>query len=69
VSPHFQLIVEREQTLDTLEVMVEGSGVDPEAVKTKLKSALGLSVSVIVSPDGTVPRSEGGKLNRVLDRR
>jgi phenylacetate-CoA ligase len=69
VSPHFQLVVEREHTLDTLEVKVEGGAVDPEAVRTKLKSALGLSVSVVVAPDGSVPRSEGGKLNRVLDRR
>ena len=73
VSPHFQLVVRREGTLDTLEVRVEpasgGTVLDAQVITASLASALGVTVSVTVEPVGAVPRSEGGKLNRVDDRR
>lgn len=69
VSPHFQLVVTRDATLDSLRVRVEGSNVDAADVTAKLQSSLGLSVTVDVEADGAVPRSEGGKLNRVDDQR
>lgn len=69
VTPHFQLVVSRTRTLDEMEVRVEGDGVDAAVVAAKLKSSLGLSVSVTIEAAGTVPRSDGGKLNRVLDLR
>lgn len=38
-------------------------------LKKKIKDVIGLSMKVqIVAPD-TIPRSEGGKLNRILDKR
>ncbi len=69
VSPHFQLVVTRDGTLDSLQVRVEGSCVDTNEVEAKLVSSLGISVTVVAEADGAVPRSEGGKLNRVDDQR
>jgi phenylacetate-CoA ligase len=34
-----------------------------------LRETIGCSIAVALKPPGTVPRSEGGKLQRVLDRR
>ncbi len=76
VSPHFQLVVRRDGTLDTLEVRVEPTDDhtgDPAAlgpaVVEALRSTLGLGVSVTVEAAGAVPRSEGGKLARTRDLR
>lgn len=77
VSPHFQLVVQRDGTLDTLHVRVEpvpGTSADAAAalgpaVVEQLRSSLGLGVRVTVEDEGSVPRSEGGKLNRVSDQR
>ncbi len=68
VSPHFQLVVRREGTLDTMHIRVEGDA-EPDLIGHRLQSALGLHVSVSVELPGSVPRSEGGKLSRVLDER
>lgn len=69
-SPHFQLVVERQGTLDTLDIRVEGHREDlAEAIAERMKNALGLSVSVSVETPGSLPRSEGGKLSRTVDRR
>ena len=35
----------------------------------RLRESIGCSLTVTLEPPGTVPRSEGGKLQRVLDRR
>nr|WP_290665299.1 phenylacetate--CoA ligase [Ardenticatena sp.] len=40
-----------------------------ERVKTTLREALGLNVGVRLLPPGKAPRSEGGKLRRVIDNR
>lgn len=75
VSPHFQLVVEREQTLDTLHIRVEAedesADADPIAlaVTRHMRDALGLTVSVTVERHGVVPRSEGGKLSHTVDHR
>ncbi len=75
VAPHFQLVVRRQGTLDTLEVRCEhlADGADTNAlaaqVTASMSSALGLTVSVSVEDPGSVPRSEGGKLARTKDER
>jgi phenylacetate-CoA ligase len=88
-SPHYQLIVSREGTLDAVEVVVEfneelhlelkkegGNKQDSEVVKSlhhklsrMIKDHVGLTVTVTIREHGAVPRSEGGKLNHVVDRR
>lgn len=75
VSPHFQLVVRREGTLDTLQVrcehLADGSNIDELArtITQAMASALGLNVTVTVEDPGSVPRSEGGKLARTRDER
>ena len=76
LSPHFQLILERDGRLDTLTVRVEArSDCPPErrdpaaqALTREVKDRVGVTVAVeVVDPD-TLERS-AGKLQRVIDRR
>ncbi|MBI3085058.1 MAG: phenylacetate--CoA ligase [candidate division NC10 bacterium] len=92
LSPHYQLVVTREKTLDELEVRVE---VSPEffrqiggeilvdethqadhavhelrrRIGERLRGALNLNTTVTLLSPGGAPRSEGGKLKRVVDKR
>ena len=38
-------------------------------ITKKIKETIGLSMKITLSNDGTIPHSEGGKLNRILDLR
>ena len=92
LTPHYQLVVTREKTLDELEVraevndqffrMIGGEILVEEShqadhavhelrrrVTERMRSALGLSTKVTLLPPGSAPRSEGGKLKRVVDQR
>jgi phenylacetate-CoA ligase len=77
VSPHFQLVVDRDGTLDTLHLRVErddsqGTRSDNDLaseIKSEMRTSLLLGVTVSVEPPGSVPRSEGGKLSRTIDNR
>jgi phenylacetate-CoA ligase len=84
LSPHYQIVVTRERTLDELEVRIE---VDPsfhqslrtadspelESLRRRAEQALygvlNLHVKVTLAAPGSLPRSEGGKLRRVVDQR
>jgi len=88
LSPHYQLVVARERTLDSLEVRVEAA---PEAaaslgvldrggpapalaalrdrIADRLRGVLGIAAQVTLLAPGSLPRSEGGKLRRVVDER
>src|SRR5919199_44729 len=82
LAPHYQIVVDRQGALDTLEVHAE---VTPEfraaalqdvgllaalreRVNGALDAALGVSTDVVLHPPGSLPRSEG-KAVRVHDRR
>ena len=65
---NYRLVVTREGTLDELTVEVEGSG-DGDELARLVKETTGCSVAVKIAPPGSVPRSEGGKLQRVYDLR
>ncbi len=75
VAPHYQLVVRREGTMDTLTVEAEAL---PEAAAEKdkvgkavqdhLKSLLGVTCAIEMKDPGGVPRSEG-KAVRVRDER
>ncbi len=79
VAPHYQLIVDREGLLDTMEVQVE---VDEKVfsdevkqlqklaktIEVRIKDYLTVSVKVRLVEPRTIPRSEG-KAQRVIDRR
>ncbi len=79
VEPHYQLIVDREGTLDTLTVLVEvGEQAFSDEVKKlqslekkiekNIKEYLGVSAKVKLVEPKTIARSEG-KAKRVIDKR
>ena len=80
-SPHYQLIVDRVNNSDTLEVKVEMTGevfrsTDSlgemqrlqKYIQTEIKSVVGIMTKVTIVPPKTLPRSEG-KAKRVIDNR
>jgi phenylacetate-CoA ligase len=83
LSPHYELRVTRERTLDDLEVRIEsapsrdGATLDggtagqvlAARVAERLRGVTGIAIRVNIVPPGTLPRSEGGKLRRVIDQR
>jgi len=80
-EPHYRLIVDREEYLDTLEIWVEVSEdlfsdetrrlqAFEEQVRSRIEQAVGLEVRVRLVEPRTLERSEeGGKALRVIDRR
>jgi phenylacetate-CoA ligase len=74
VAPHYQLVVERPETMDELIVLCEPSGSvqDEDALRRRLEHVLhaetSLRMTVRLVAAGSVPRSEG-KAVRVIDRR
>ena len=82
VSPHHQIVITRDGRLDNIAVHIEPTETfyasDPDeaaketlatAVHAKLRDTLGLNVKVTLLAVGAAPRSEGGKLRRVEDKR
>lgn len=80
LAPHYQLIVSRTGTMDTLSVVVEAdahylNSTHSEKenlagyLQRKIKNNIGISAKVTVIDHGQIPRSEGGKLNRIVDKR
>jgi phenylacetate-CoA ligase len=78
LSSHYQLVVSRDGTLDELEVRTEPTepiGADDALLALRdrtaalIKDTIGCSVSVSIVAPETLPRSEGGKLGRVVDLR
>lgn len=85
VSAHYRLIVTRDNRLDRIEVQPEVTEAfanrvasltdDPQAqalaahIQQTLRDALGLGTTVTLLAPGEAPRSQGGKLSRVEDRR
>ena len=72
--PSYRIVVSRTGTLDEAEVEVEvGDVADETAVRERterlLAESIGCKLAVSLKPPGTITRSEGGKLQRVLDRR
>jgi phenylacetate-CoA ligase len=85
LSPHYQLVVKRERALDALEVRVEvapaaAASLGPldgavaaaalrDRIAERLRGILGIAARVTLAAPGSLPRSEGGKLRRVIDER
>ena len=79
VAPHYQLIVDREGQLDTLEVQVEVDEATfsdevkqlqalAQSIQRKIKDYFTVSVKVKLVEPQSIPRSEG-KAKRVIDKR
>ncbi len=76
LTPNYQLIVTRRGSLDQVEVRVEvAAGANPEStelrdrLQQKIKDTIGLSMDIMLEQPGQIPRSQGGKLARVVDQR
>ena len=78
-EPHYQLVVDREGSLDTMEIRVELTeqmfsdkirGLEglERMIRDKIISILGISVTVKLVEPKSIPRSEG-KAQRTIDRR
>jgi phenylacetate-CoA ligase len=79
VEPHYQLLVDREENLDTLEIQVEVNEKTfsdeikvlqdlTQRIRKEIKDLLGISCKVRLVEPKTIARSEG-KAQRVIDRR
>ncbi len=76
LTPNYQLIVSRKKTMDEVLVAVEvAAGFEPtkdlyrKKLIEKIKNTIGLTMKVQLAPMGTIPRSQGGKLQRIIDQR
>ena len=80
-SPNYQLVVDRVNNSDTLEVKVEMTGEVFKStdslgemqrlqkyIQSQIKSVVGIMTKVTIVPPKTIPRSEG-KAKRVIDNR
>jgi|CXWL01.1.fsa_nt_gi phenylacetate-CoA ligase len=76
IAPHYQLVVQRQGSLDQVSIEVEALpgvpaetfGVVANDVAHYIKSMIGISAEVLVKVPGTIPRSQG-KAVRVRDLR
>lgn len=79
VAPHYQMIVDRKNNLDTLEILVEMAPDFPfdavrmieekeHEIKAAVESILGIAATIRLVGTKTIERSEG-KAKRVLDKR
>ncbi len=76
LSANYRLIVGKTGAMDVVSVEVETlPGVDytnqnlSQQLQRKIKDTIGLSMTTDLKPPNTIPRSQGGKLSRILDQR
>lgn len=76
LSANYRLVVDKKGAMDTVHVEVETAmGVDwrnvefAQQLTGKIKDSIGLSMGVELMKPHSIPRSQGGKLNRILDKR
>ena len=76
LSPHFGLVVRRDGTLDSVEVLVETNvegACDTVALTARaaalIRETIGCTMTVTLVQPGAAPRSDGGKIQRVQDLR
>jgi len=76
-APYYQVIVEREDSMDRLTVVVEAAKrlSDEEKrelarrLQERLREAIIVNPRVVIVDPGELPRGEGGKAKRVIDKR
>lgn len=81
LQPNYQVVVTREGIMDEVQVKVEVDSVFGQEASTerlqelkdlfrkKIKDSVGLSMKVTLLKSGEIPRSDGGKLSRIIDLR
>ncbi len=68
LSPHFQIELTRPGRMDEMRIICEGNLESAEALQSRIKESVGVTVSVDVGAEGSVPRSQG-KAVRIIDNR
>jgi phenylacetate-CoA ligase len=77
LSPHYQIVLTRQDRLDEMEVLVEAAShsatedarsTSADALQGHIKSSIGVTARVAVTPPNGVERSQG-KARRVIDKR
>ncbi|PTA68567.1 AMP-binding protein [Deinococcus arcticus] len=72
LSPHYQLVLSRSGSLDELRLRVESTRLD-HALRLEVirlvKAQVGVTIECELCEAGSLPRSQGGKLPRVVDGR
>jgi phenylacetate-CoA ligase len=81
LSPHFQILLERNEGIDAMTIVVEPAeprnGASPasspgspcERAARRIEAVLGLTARVELAERGALSRGEGGKIRRVVDKR
>ncbi len=73
LSPNYRLVVERKGLMDTVTVEVEANDTSDDNLRdllgNKIKNNIGLSMNINLKGINTIPRSQGGKLSRIIDQR
>ena len=81
LQPHYEIVVDRTAGIDTLEVRVEISedmpGLDEMKKLEQFRSRIAQGLAALIDGPAkvtlveprTIPRSEGGKARRVVDKR
>ncbi len=76
LTPNYRLLVTKEKNMDQVCVEVETKSHTDAAnnnikdqIALKIKDTIGLSMNVTLCSPNTIPKSQGGKLSRIVDRR
>ncbi|MCK4797001.1 MAG: phenylacetate--CoA ligase [Spirochaetes bacterium] len=81
IEPHYQIILERQAGVETMEIQVEVSAELPffdelkkledfrNTIQSHIKLKLGIKTKVTLVEPKTIKRSRGGKMKRVIDKR
>ncbi len=81
VEPHFQIVLDREEGRDSIELKIEVSPDFPsldevkhiesfkERVREDLRVSAGMHARITLTEPGSLGRSSGGKIRRVIDKR
>ncbi|MBT3275080.1 MAG: phenylacetate--CoA ligase [Spirochaetales bacterium] len=81
IEPHYQIVLDRNEGLDTMEIQVEVSKDLPlldetrelqkfiQRIDTHLSVSLGFSPKITLVEPKSIQRSSGGKMKRVIDHR
>lgn len=73
LAPYYQIVVDRVDNTDTFEILVENPSGDIDErerirIMRTMESMLGVSAKIIISENGTIPRTES-KAVHVIDKR
>lgn len=76
LSPNYRLVVEKKGVMDCVTVEVETLQAierdNQELIKNigkRIKNSIGLTMAIELKAPNSIPRSQGGKLSRILDKR